>query len=96
MTTAELVSLLFGNGRSIATASSAGTCALCASGAWSAWDVRLVADLWMESELGDFQTRRGELLQSPSKFLVCVHSEILDLVCDEKSCNDAPHRERLQ
>jgi hypothetical protein len=43
-----------------------------------------------------FFSALSELLKSPSKFLVCVHSVILDFVRDEKLRNDAPERERLQ
>jgi hypothetical protein len=43
-----------------------------------------------------FFSALSELLKSPSKFLVCVHSEILDLVRDEKLRNDALKREKLK
>jgi hypothetical protein len=35
-----------------------------------------------------FFSALGELLKSPSKFLVCVHSEILNLVRDERLLDD--------
>ncbi len=40
-----------------------------------------------------FFSTLGELPKGPSKFVVCVHSESLDLVRDEKLRNDAPKRE---
>jgi hypothetical protein len=50
----------------------------------------------MQAGVAAFFSAPSELLQNPSELLVCVHSEILGLVGDENSLDDAPKKGKFQ